>query len=254
MTDKPGPWSQIPPPETSKPRLQRRVVPMGPWLALVAAICLGVWGLARLFPGRLQGDEAAFGVVSGVTMAAYMGARLLSGHISGQRTPRHLLVWALIVVLLVVGYSFRDDMAGLAMRVRSELIPSYPVAAPGGAVVISRDQDGGFYVTGKVNGRPVRFLVDTGASDVVLSPADARRLGIDVDTLTFGHPVETANGQGFGAPITVDTLQVGSISLTQAPVSVNKAAMSSSLLGMAFFNRLKSFRFEGDRLVLQPKT
>jgi len=65
--------------------------------------------------------------------------------------------------------------------------------------------------------------------------------------------VVIANGLGYGAPFTAATLQVGSIGLTNVTMSINKAPMSTSLLGMAFFNRMKSFRVEGDRLYIRPR-
>ncbi|MEI9890753.1 MAG: TIGR02281 family clan AA aspartic protease [Caulobacteraceae bacterium] len=97
--------------------------------------------------------------------------------------------------------------------------------------MVGRDTDGGFYVTGQVNGQTVRFLADTGSSDIVLSPADAQRLGLDPASMQFSKSAETANGIGFGAPYKAASLAIGPIQLADVPMSVNKAAMSSSLLG-----------------------
>jgi aspartyl protease family protein len=72
--------------------------------------------------------------------------------------------------------------------------------------------------------------------------------------MAFTKSFETANGVGLGAAYTAGDFSVGSIRLTNVPMSVNKAPMSSSLLGMAFFNRLQSFRFEGAKLYLKQKT
>ncbi len=94
------------------------------------------------------------------------------------------------------------------------------------------------------------MAVSTGLPKVSADGSTPKRLA---SALTFGKPVETANGLGYGAPFTADTLKVGSISLTQVPMSINKAPMSTSLLGMAFFNRMKSFRVEGDRLFIRPR-
>ena len=249
-----GPWdfpdSQPPAPAPRRLASFRR----SRWalLALIAGIGLMLFALAGLFPGRVDAKDDWFGIAGGLGMAVLIGARLLSGRLAGG-TGKHLAIWTAVVMVLVLGYSFRDDLTGVFQRVRSELVPSYPVQAAGGDLVIARDQDGGFVVMGQVNGQPVRFLVDTGSSDIVLSPADAKRLGVDPSALTFGKPVETANGLGYGAPFTADTLKVGSISLTQVPMSINKAPMSTSLLGMAFFNRMKSFRVEGDRLFIRPR-
>ncbi len=249
----PGPWGSVEPPAPPPRRAPvRSSFPAGPWLLLIAAICAAVWGLSRLFPGRITG-EAWGGVAGGVAVAAYMGASVLSRQQTMRRTTQHLAIWAGVVAVLLLGYSFKNELGDLGARMRSSVVPSYPVDAAG-QVVITQDEDGGYYVVASVNGQPVRFLVDTGASDIVLSPADAQRLGVDLSALQFNKAVETANGKGFGAPYTADSLSLGSISLGQTPMSINKAPMSSSLLGMAFFNRLKSFRFEGGRLILQPKS
>ena len=98
---------------------------------------------------------------------------------------------------------------------------------------------------------PYRFLVDTGASDIVLDPADAQRLGIDLGSLTFDRPFGSANGIGYGAKTVVGGLSVGPIAFTNVEVAINKTRMGSSLLGMAFLKRLKSYSVSGGKLVLR---
>jgi aspartyl protease family protein len=249
-----GPWD-LPDPQPPTPA-PRRLAPFRRprWalLGLIVGLGMMLFALSQLFPGQVDAKDDWVGIAGGLGFAVLIGARLLSGRLASG-TGKHLAIWAVVVVGLVLGYSFRGDLTGVFQRVRSELVPSYPVQASGGEMVVARDQDGGFVVMGQVNGQPVRFLVDTGASDIVLSPADAQRLGMDPSSLTFGKPVETANGLGYGAPFTAGTLRVGAIALTQVPMSVNKAPMSTSLLGMAFFNRMKSFRVEGDRLYIRPR-
>src|SRR5438270_837990 len=81
--------------------------------------------------------------------------------------------------------------------------------------------DVGYYVMGKVDGVPVRFLVHTGASGVVLSPDDARRLGISPPALKFDRAYETANGVGLGAPVGPKRVEVGPIRFDDVTVEVN---------------------------------
>ena len=109
----------------------------------------------------------------------------------------------------------------------------------------------GFELVGKVNGQRVRFLVDTGATDTVLSPDDARRIGIDVDQLHFVQAAETANGKGYGAAYAAKRLEVGPIAFDNFALVVNRAPMSSSLLGLSFLNRLESFQVRDGQLVLR---
>ena len=117
--------------------------------------------------------------------------------------------------------------------------------------MLGQDASGGYSVIGEVDGQKVNFMVDTGASDIVLSPADAKRLGVDEAKLDFARQFETANGIGQGAAYTVSSLVVGPITFHKVEVSINRAPMSSSLLGMAFLKRLKSFEVKDGRLYLR---
>jgi aspartyl protease family protein len=252
MTNPDGPWSRLPPPPPRpKPPVQRRLR-IGLWLAALACFCAALFGLTQLFPGRVSGAD--WGDVSrGVLIVAFVLAGVMSRGLRAKQVFRDMAIWAAVILLGLLLYSFRGEIETAALRIRSEIVPSYPVASAAKELLVTQDADGGFYVVGQVNGQAVRFLVDTGASDIVLAPADAQRLGLDLASLPFNKSVETANGVGLGAPYTAGRFTVGTIELTNVPMSVNKAPMSSSLLGMAFFNRLQSFRFEGNRLYLRPK-
>jgi len=166
---------------------------------------------------------------------------------------RNAAIWVGLAALLLVGYSFRAELTQAYLRVRSELIPAYAVPTTDRSMVITASDDGGFYVMGSVNGTAVKFVIDTGANGVLLSPDDAARAGLDVGALKFSSPAETANGVGYSAPVTLAALNVGDMKLANIPAAVNKAPMSSSLLGMAFLRRLDSFEVRGDQLTLKWK-
>ena len=85
----------------------------------------------------------------------------------------------------------------------------------------------------------------------MLSPIDAGRLGIDLSGLNFNRPSETANGVGYGASYTLPELTVGGVTLSNLPVEVNHAGMHSSLLGMSFLKRMKSFEVRGRKLIIR---
>lgn len=168
-----------------------------------------------------------------------------------KETVRNVLLWAGVGGLLLTGFAFQEELFALGRRLRAEIVPGYPIQTAANEMVISANDGGGFHVYGAVNGVPIRFLIDTGASSIVLSPADAKKLGLDLSTLTFNRPYETANGIGYGASAEVDELTVGHIRLSDVPVSINGAPMSNSLLGMTFLNRMKSFSITGRKLVLR---
>jgi aspartyl protease family protein len=126
------------------------------------------------------------------------------------------------------------------------------VAGVVGSVRFRVGQDGHFHIEAMVDGTRVRFLVDTGASEVVLSPGDARRLGFDLGRLSFTRMAETANGSVRSAPVTLHEMMVGGLRVNEVSASVNEAEMSESLLGMTFLNRLGGFEVSGDTLTLRP--
>ena len=82
---------------------------------------------------------------------------------------------------------------------------------------------------------------------------DARRLGVDIDALTFDHAAETANGVGYAAPFVADSLAVGSIRFDKVPMAINQTPMRNSLLGMSFLKRLDSFQVSGRKLYLKSR-
>jgi len=94
--------------------------------------------------------------------------------------------------------------------------------------------------------------VDTGASTVVLKPADAQKLGIDVDRLKYAVPVQTANGTTYAAHVRLRNLTLGRISLDDVEALVAKpGALKENLLGMSFLRRLRSYEVTGDTLTLR---
>jgi aspartyl protease family protein len=209
--------------------------------------------LRLLFPGQLSTMDQAdafrlLGLLALVSSGLVFARRIRLGE-----AARNAAIWVGLLALLLLGYSFRGELAQAFARVRGELIPAYAAPATPRSMVITASDDGGFYVMGQVNGATVRFAIDTGANGVLLSPADAARVGLDVGGLQFASPAETANGVGYLAPVTLAALNVGGMKLANVPAAVNKAPMSSSLLGMAFLRRLDSFEVHGDQLTLKWK-
>lgn len=250
MPDAGGPWRNKPA-EEIEPKVPRGRVLV--WLGFLVAVAALVGLLSKLFPGQLTSGEDWAWFAWGIGLVVLVSVNILGrGPIRWGEKARHAAIWAAIVGVLVLGVTYRDELLGVGQRIRGEFSSSYPVATGAQELVVSQDPDGGFYLMGQVNGQVVRFLVDTGASETVLSPADARRIGVDTAGLAFDHPSETANGVGYAAPFTADSLAVGTIKFENVPMLVNQAPMSSSLLGMTFLKRLESFRVNGRKLYLKP--
>ncbi len=163
---------------------------------------------------------------------------------------KYLLIWGAIFLAALIGYSHRHDLSGIKDKVMAELVPSRGVQATTDSISFPVSSDGHFYVRALVNGRPVVFLADTGASDIVLSPRDAEHLGIRISDLRFNKFYETANGMVRGSSIQVSDFQVGHIHLSNLRVSVNEADMRHSLLGMTFFKKLSGYGVKDEVLTL----
>ncbi|ALN71946.1 TIGR02281 family clan AA aspartic protease [Aureimonas sp. AU20] len=129
---------------------------------------------------------------------------------------------------------------------------SLPV--PNGRVLRLRaDPDGHFRAEARFDGRVEPVLVDTGATYVALSERTARRLGITVSPDKFTAVSETANGRVPVALATAKRIAIGSVEVRDVDVMVLKGeALSSTLLGMSFLKRLKSYSVTGDTLTLTP--
>jgi aspartyl protease family protein len=223
------------------------------WLAVLAGIGLLIWGLNRLLPGQVTKAEDWTDVAGATLVLAVVSAGLLASRRANLgRNLRYGAIWAGIFAIFVVGYAYRSDLAAVGQRIRSEFLPAHPMPAGPHALVVTQS-GGGYFIMGKVDGVDIRFLIDTGASDIVLSPDDARRLGVDPSELKYDKAYETANGVGLGARLDGRRLEVGPIRMDGVTVSINQAPMTSSLLGMAFLHRLEGFEARDGKLVLRWK-
>jgi clan AA aspartic protease (TIGR02281 family) len=178
----------------------------------------------------------AVAVVVGIGFAALQGGGWSEGRVAPLpgRAPSAAKIAAGAAPSARASGTARDAAAGDAWQYEVEAGPQ-----------------GHFVIEATVNGMPVTFLVDTGASEIVLSLADARRLGFDPRHLEFSQRFGTANGEVEGAPVRLRELRVGQFSLYDLDASVNAAPLPVSLLGMSFLERLHGYRVEDRRLVLE---
>jgi aspartyl protease family protein len=126
------------------------------------------------------------------------------------------------------------------------------VATRGAPAEISKRSDGHFWAEAEVNGRWVHCLVDTGATAVALTQADASRLGLDPASLTYDIPVNTANGATSAARVDLPHVSVAGARVDHVAAMVVKDGLSQSLLGMSYLGRLSSFEATPTALVLHP--
>jgi aspartyl protease family protein len=230
---------------------------------LFAAILVGltvalVLFLDSQFPGVLSREENRAELIQKVVVLAALAGSLAVSlqHERLGSVLRSMLVWVVIGLVLVTGYSFKDELEPLWQRVAGNLVPAQPVSLGPGVTALRAANDGHFHVLAEVaaGGKPgqrVRFMVDTGASDVALTREDAERLGIDLERLRFNIPYSTANGTSFGAHVRLDRVRIGDVVVDDVAGSVVSGRLDQSLLGMSFLRRLSAFEFRGNEMVLR---
>lgn len=167
----------------------------------------------------------------------------------------------LLAVLMTAGVVAIDRFTGLFDMRPGGARPIVPEAlvtatanrrdADDREILIRAGPDGHFRLEAEVNGETVVFLVDTGATVVALSPADAERLGFDDSTLEYSGRVRTANGVAPVAPLTLDDISIGPLTVRDVPAVVIRRPMTTALLGMSFLSRLEGYEARDDHLVLR---
>lgn len=161
------------------------------------------------------------------------------------------LVWVVIALALVVGYTYRADLREISDRALAEFIPGRPISH-GRTVEIARGHAGDFQVATQVNGTRVPMVLDTGASAVVLTQDAAKAAGLPLEMLAYTVAIDTANGRTRAAAVTLDRLGVGTIVEHAVPALIAQPGqLKTSLLGMTFLNRLESYSVTSDRLILR---
>ena len=170
---------------------------------------------------------------------------------------RQLLFFA--AVLLVAGgfaarYAEQAVMArpgSQASVAQQEYEPREP-ASSGRSITLDSDRQGHFEVEARVEGRFVDFLVDTGASLVVLRESSAAMAGIRPQPNDYTATAVTANGKIKAARATIERIEVGGITVYDVPAMVlPDEALARNLLGVSFLSRLKRYEYANGRLVLE---
>jgi aspartyl protease family protein len=160
-----------------------------------------------------------------------------------NKTLQYAAVWAMIFIGGAAAVGLWQDIS------RDARTPQFSVAGSD-QIVVPRARDGHYYLTAQVNDAAVRFVVDTGATDMVLTQADATRAGIDPATLAYLGRANTANGEVRTAFVRLDHVQLGEIIDRDVAAVVNEGQMEQSLLGMGYLQRWGRIEITGGELIL----
>ncbi|WP_343030663.1 retropepsin-like aspartic protease family protein [Rhodovulum strictum] len=191
----------------------------------------------------MDGDSLArllYLVLLGSAIAGYFF--VANRHRLGQ-VAQQAAIWGLIFVGVIAGFGLWSD-------IRRDVAPRQEVFADQARVEVPRAPDGHYYLTVRINGAPIRFVVDTGATDVVLTRRDAQRVGLDPDALDYIAEARTANGVVRTAPVRLELVELGPIEDRGVRAFVNSGEMRESLLGMGYLNRFARIELVRDRMIL----
>jgi len=170
-----------------------------------------------------------------------VGLGLLSTMLT-RKGIRDGLLWVLIFFGLIAVTSQWDAIKG-------EFTQGDPTFSTD-TIEIPKGPDNHFRLTLQINNVPVEFLVDTGATNVVLTQEDAQRIGFDPDSLSYIGTAFTANGEVATAPVRLDRVDLGDLRHQNVPATVNGGAMESSLLGMSYLSRFRSIEITPNLLII----
>lgn len=229
-----------------RPSYTGHTSPLTRAIAIIIGMLLLVLGLALAFP--VAGSLDPYLVRAVVIMFIFGGAAAFYSRSSLVRLMKVMGIWIVIIASISGFYLYRSDFSE---RFMSAVDPA-AVVTSGDALVVRRNRDGHFWLRADFNGVPIKLMVDTGASNIVLSPADAGTIGLRSEILEYSGRADTANGSVPFARATVTSVGVGDQTFFDVPVTVNGAEMQGSLLGLAMLNRFASVEFRGDTLILRP--
>lgn len=227
---------------------------MAAWLAILVLIVSGVVLVGRhdaVTFGGLDAADLAM-MASGVLLVVWLsGTYLPLMRESHPRTYRILTRTACLLVLvavtpLVLQLPWPQLTSAALSRWYPTALPAPAAASGEKAVRIRIRPDGHFYASAHLNGTPVTLLVDSGAAAVMLKASDARDAGIDTAPLHYAVPIETAHGTAYVARVRLRQLSIGVLSVPDVEVLVAQPGkLETSLLGMTFLNRLRSYEIKG---------
>jgi aspartyl protease family protein len=190
----------------------------------------------------MDGDTLARMAYLGLILAALMGWVMVEFRQRMGQALRMAMAWGLIFVGMMAGY-------GLWQDIQQDIMPVQSVHQDG-VIEVPRAEDGHYYLMLRINGTEVPFMVDTGASGLVLSLEDAGRLGIEPDSLLFLGEASTANGVVRTALVSLPLIELGPFRNENFSAYVNEGELDGSLLGMDYLGQFR-MEFAGGKLILR---
>jgi aspartyl protease family protein len=185
-----------------------------------------------------------------VVLSMLLAGLLSRRELNFTKITKYLAIWAALGLAIVGLYAYRFELSDFKSRILGELNPRAAQIDEEGRLTLRVSSDGHFYFNAKISGEEIVFMVDTGASDVVLGANQAKKLGINLARLKFTKRYETANGVVLAAPIILKNFQIGEMFFDEIPAAISQSEMTSGLAGMSFLRKVSRYEFGQDRLSL----
>ncbi|HLD77108.1 MAG TPA: TIGR02281 family clan AA aspartic protease [Rickettsiales bacterium] len=200
---------------------------------------------------NLTDSEQQSLVYSLILLTVLLGSVVLRRDFKFSQALKYFAIWGVVAFVGIVLYSYRFEFSSFKNRILGEVNPASARLDGEGRLVVNISQDGHFYLDTKINNQSVRFMIDTGASDIVLNINDAKKVGIDSQNLVFDKRYHTANGVVLGASIRLKEIEIAGVKFYDVRASVNSADLGVSLLGMEFLRQFRRYEFYQDKLMLE---
>lgn len=194
-----------------------------------------------------DGPSLIWGVVCIVLLLSSLAARRLPlGYVA-----KAAFAWIAIFAALFAIFSFRFEFKAVWERVKADISGTAGQSVSGEEITIRRQDDGHYWLQVDVNGKPVRFMIDSGATTTAVNANTARETGIEVDT--DGYPVflNTANGSVAAQRGIIQSLKIGTHEIGQHNVVVSESFGDTNVLGMNFLDSMQSWKVEANVMTLK---
>ncbi len=191
----------------------------------------------------MDGDSIARIAYLGLLGAAVAAWFVSQNRQTLNKTLQQAMAWVFIFIGVIAAYGLWED-------IRTTVGPTPQMAVTGNTIEVPRARDGHYYLPIVVNGEPITFMVDTGASQIVLTAQDAEKVGIDPAQLNYFGRASTANGEVRTAPVRLSEVELGPITDRDVSAWVNEGQMNQSLLGMEYLHLFSNIQFSDGRMIL----
>lgn len=192
------------------------------------------------------------GVIYSILLLVLVSSALISRRVPMGQMLKMFLIWIAIFLIAFILFSFRVEFTMVWERIKAEVSGTSNQSINGEKIILTQHESGHFNIRASINGVPIDFLVDTGATYIVMNDVDADRAGIAYDFDDIPVIFSTANGQSRSWRAQIDNLEIEASRYSDVPIFVSPTLGDTNLFGMSYLNRLQSWSVSGNEMILQP--